>query len=291
MSKPAPTITRQQVAAYLRPRPQDSHKGMFGKAVIVGGTDGMTGAALLAGRAALKLGTGAVHLLLLAEQAPAVDPAQPELMLHRAGDWPLPDKAAVFAAGCGMGASMVAQKYLGAVLAHELPLVLDADALNLLALHADLRETLRARSRPSVITPHPAEAARLLGTDTAQIQADRRGAAARLAEALHCSVALKGAGTVCATGDGQLFVNTTGNPGMSAPGMGDVLTGIITAFIAQGLSTDQALLLGVHLHGAAGDALAEDGIGVGMTASELTDRARDLLNLWLRQPMDSPTQP
>ena len=283
MSRPAPVIAQQEVAAFLRPRPLDSHKGMFGKAVVIGGAAGMTGAALLAGRAALKLGAGGVHVLLLAEAAPAADPAQPELMLHQASDWPLPGHATVYAAGCGLGTSMAAKRLLQAVLAHEAPLVLDADALNLLALHPDLRETLCARGAPAVITPHPAEAARLLGTDSAAVQADRLQAAYRLAQDLHCAVALKGAGTVCATGDGRLFVNATGNPGMSAPGMGDALTGIITAFIAQGLSADQALLLGVHLHGAAGDALAQEGIALGMTAGELIDWARWLLNRWLQQ--------
>lgn len=283
MSKAAPPITPQQVRAYLGPRPRDSHKGMFGKAVIVGGAAGMTGAALLAGRAALKLGTGAVHVLLLAEQAPAVDPVQPELMLHQAGDWTLPEDGSVYAVGCGMGTSMLAQKVLGALLAREAPLVLDADALNLLALHPDLRDSLRGRAAPTIITPHPGEAARLLHTDTAQVQADRLRAASRLAQDLGCAVALKGAGTICATGKGGLFVNTSGNPGMSAPGMGDVLTGMIAAFLAQGLRADQALLLGVHLHGAAGDALAREGIAVGMTASELTDWARWLLNQWLPQ--------
>lgn len=288
MSRPAPVIAQQEVAAFLRPRPLDSHKGMFGKAVIIGGAAGIAGAALLAGRAALKLGAGAVHVLLLAEAAPAVDPAQPELMLHQASEWPLPDHATVYAAGCGLGTSMAAKRLLQAVLAHDAPLVLDADALNLLALHPDLRETLRARSAPAVITPHPAEAAGLLGTDTAAVQADRLGAATRLARELHCAVALKGAGTVCATGDGRLFVNATGNPGMSAPGMGDALTGIITALIAQGLSADEALLLGVHLHGAAGDALAQEGIALGMTAGELIDWARWLLNRWLQQRLARP---
>lgn len=288
MSRPAPVIAQREVAAFLRPRPLDSHKGMFGKAVIIGGATGMTGAALLAGRAALKLGAGSVHVVVLDGHAPAVDLFQPELMLHQASDWPLPDHATVYAAGCGLGTSMAAKRMLQAVLAHEAPLVLDADALNLLALHPDLREALRARSAPAVITPHPAEAARLLGTDAAAVQADRLQAADRLAQDLHCAVALKGAGTVCATGDGRLFVNATGNPGMSAPGMGDALTGIITAFIAQGLSTDEALLLGVHLHGAAGDALAQEGVALGMTAGELIDWARWLLNRWLQHPQARP---
>lgn len=281
MTGTAPAITREQVGAFLQARPRDSHKGMFGKAVIFGGATGMVGAALLAGRAALKLGAGAVHVALLADPAPEVDMLQPELMLHAAGDWPLPADARVYAAGCGMGTSMAARTLLHATLAREGALVLDADALNLLALHTDLREDARARRAPTLITPHPAEAARLLGVTTAEVQADRVQAAAALAAALRCAVALKGADTVCVTHDGRPFINHTGNPGMSAPGMGDVLTGMIAAFIAQGLSTDEALLLGVHLHGAAGDAIAQGGVTVGMTASELTDWARWLLNQWM----------
>ncbi len=286
MTRPPPVIAREQVAAFLKARPHDSHKGMFGKAVILGGADGMVGAALLAGRAALKLGAGAVHVALLADPAPAVDMLQPELMLHAASAWPLPADARVYAVGCGMGTSMTALQLLHAALGCDGALVLDADALNLLAMHADLRERARARRASTLITPHPAEAARLLGTATAAVQADRVQAAGRLAAALHCAVALKGADSVVVTHDGRPFLNRTGNPGMSAPGMGDVLTGMIAAFIAQGLSADEALLLAVHLHGAAGDAIAADGVTIGMTASELTDWARWLLNQW--QPRSTP---
>ena len=281
MTRPVPVIAQPQVAAFLRARPRDSHKGMFGKAVIVGGAGGMVGAALLAGRAALKLGAGAVHVALLSDHYPEVDMVQPELMLHAAGAWPLPADASVYAVGCGMGTAMKAQKLLHAILARDTALVLDADALNLIALHADLQTAMRARAAPTLITPHPAEAARLLGLTTAEVQADRIRAATALAQAFHCAVALKGADTVCITHDGRPFLNRTGNPGMSAPGMGDVLTGIIAAFIAQGLSLDEALLLGVHLHGAAGDAIAAQGVAVGMTAGELTDWARWLLNQWM----------
>jgi hydroxyethylthiazole kinase-like uncharacterized protein yjeF len=281
MTVAVPVISAKQVAAFLKARPRDSHKGMFGTVVIIGGAAGMTGAALLAARAALKLGAGTVHAVLLVENAPAVDLVQPELMLHRAQGWGRLPEGSVCAIGCGMGASVAAQKLLHDTLGQNVPLVLDADALNLLARHADLQHDLRARRAASVITPHPAEAARLLGIGTAEVQADRLQAAARLAANLQCAVALKGADTVCATRDGALFLNRTGNPGMSAPGMGDVLTGMIAAFVAQGLGVDEAMLLGVHLHGAAGDAIAAEGVTVGMTAGELTDWARWLLNQWL----------
>ena len=160
--------------------------------------------------------------------------------------------------------------------------MLDADALNLLARNSDLQDDLRARKAPSVITPHPGEASRLLGTSTEQVQAARTEAAQQLAEKLHCSVVLKGADSACVTRDGKIYVNKTGNPGMGSPGMGDVLTGMIAAFIAQGLDADHALLLAVHLHGAAGDALAQQCVAVGMTATDVTEWARWLLNQWIK---------
>jgi hydroxyethylthiazole kinase-like uncharacterized protein yjeF len=153
--------------------------------------------------------------------------------------------------------------------------------LSILAQRPDLSIQLIAREAACVLTPHPGEAARLLECSTAEVQADRIAAVMQLAEQLHCSVVLKGADSLCATHDGKLFVNKTGNPGMSSAGMGDVLAGMIAAFIAQGLTADNALLLAVHLHGAAGDALAEQHATIGMTATEVTEWARWLLNQWL----------
>jgi hydroxyethylthiazole kinase-like uncharacterized protein yjeF len=162
--------------------------------------------------------------------------------------------------------------------------VLDADALNLIARHDDLRDDLRARAAATAMTPHPAEAARLLGVSTQEVQADRAVAAKRLASELRCSVVLKGANSVYVSRDGRARVNHTGNPGMSAAGMGDVLTGMVASLAAQGLDLEQALPLAVHLHGAAGDALAEHGISTGMTASEVIECARWLLNQWQQHP-------
>jgi hydroxyethylthiazole kinase-like uncharacterized protein yjeF len=207
-----------------------------------------------------------------------VDAFQPELMLHSARDMLPLQNTSVLAIGCGIGTSVAAQKILYAALQLKAPLVLDADALNLIARHGDLQDDLRARKGHSVITPHPGEAARLLGISAAEVQAARAKAAGQLAEKFQCSVVLKGADSMCVARSGKMYRNPTGNPGMSAPGMGDVLTGMIASFIAQGLDADQALLLAVHLHGAAGDALAERGVCIGMTASEVTDWARWLLN-------------
>ncbi len=264
---------------------------------VIGGANGMVGAALLAGRAALKLGAGCVHVGLLADNAPAVDLMQPELMLHSAADAlkriPLPNplprageganvkgmfNPSVLVIGCGLGQSPAAQKLLYDALLLDVALVLDADALNIIALRPDLRGMLHSRKAPSVCTPHPGEAARLLGCSTEDIQKDRAAAALDLAKRLHGSVVLKGAGSLCATSDGKLHLNQTGNPGMSAAGMGDVLSGMIAAFIAQGLSADEALLLAVHLHGAAGDELAKQQATLGMSATEVIEWARWLLN-------------
>lgn len=299
MSRSPPALSRNKVIANFPKRVRDSHKGMFGTVAVIGGASGMVGAALLAGRAALKLGAGCVHVGLLAGDAPAVDPVQPELMLHPASDLlrhrPLPNHSPkgdgadansmlasdVLAIGCGMGTATPAYQLLYQALQLDCPLVLDADALNLLARHADLQDDLRKRKGATVLTPHPGEAAHLLACDTRTIQADRAAAVQQLARQFGCSVVLKGAHSLCATRDGRLFVNRTGNPGMSSPGMGDVLSGIIAALIGQGMGADDALLLAVHLHGAAGDALAEQGIAIGMTASEVTEWARWLLNQWL----------
>ena len=280
MNTKLPVITQKQVATLLKPRPHDSHKGQFGTVAIIGGTSGMIGAPLLAARAALKMGAGCVHVGLMADHAPVVDALQPELMLHAAQEVLPMQGMSVLAIGCGMGTAVAAQKMLYTALRLKTPLVLDADALNLIAHHSDLQDDLLARQAPSIITPHPGEAARLLGISTAEVQAARTQAAQQLAERFHCSVVLKGADSVCITRAGKMYLNKTGNPGMSAPGMGDVLTGMIASFIAQGLDADQSLLLAVHLHGAAGDALAEKGVCIGMTASEVTEWARWLLNQW-----------
>lgn len=275
-------ITQKQVASFLSSRPRDSHKGQFGTVGIIGGGNGMIGAALLAGRAALKLGAGCVHAGLLADNAPGVDMQQAELMLHKAQAMLQLPKLDVIAIGCGMGHNLSAQKILHDALKLEISLVLDADALNMLAMRPDLRSLLFTRKAPSVITPHPGEAARLLGISTEEVQLSRPSVAQELARRMNCSVVLKGAGSLCVTRDGKIWLNNTGNPGMSGPGMGDVLSGIIAAFIAQGLSADNAMLLAVHLHGAAGDALAQQQASIGMTASEVTEWSRWLLNQWIK---------
>jgi hydroxyethylthiazole kinase-like uncharacterized protein yjeF len=190
-------------------------------------------------------------------------------------------KPTVLVVGCGLGQSPAAQKVLYDALLLDMPLVLDADALNLIAQRPDLRAMLHTRKAASVCTPHPGEAARLLACKVEDIQKDRPGAAHALAQRLKSSVVLKGSESLCATRDGKLHLNKTGNPGMSSAGMGDVLSGIIAGLMAQGLDADEALLLGVHLHGAAGDELAKQQATLGMSATEVTEWARWLLNRWM----------
>ena len=267
------------IAAALPPRRANSHKGDYGSVGIIGGAPGMIGAAMLAGRAALNIGAGRVYLGFLGADSPGVDPLQPELMLRTVVEVLKLDHLNCLAVGPGLGQSPDAHYVLAAALRANLPLVLDADALNLIAFDAQLQQLVSQRSQATILTPHPAEAARLLAGTTASVQADRITAACAIAARYRCAVALKGAGSICALPDGAWFINTSGNPGMASAGMGDVLTGIIAALLAQGADAKHALLAGVHLHGAAADSLVAGGTGpVGMTASEVTAAARALIN-------------
>ncbi len=266
------------IANVLPLRRHNSNKGTFGNVGLLGGAPGMVGAALLAGRAALKLGAGRVFVGLFAD-SPSVDLVQPELMLRSAQDLLKLEGLDCIAVGPGLGQSQAAQHALAAVLARKVPLILDADALNLIAIHPKLQKSLAARSSASILTPHPAEGARLLATTTDKIQYDRIAAARALASRFNAAVVLKGNGSICALKNGDWYLNTSGNPGMAAAGMGDVLTGIVASLTAQGGDPDLALLAGVHLHGLAADRLVAAGVGpAGLTASEVTDAARKLLN-------------
>lgn len=266
------------IRAALPPRRRNSHKGQFGDVGVVGGSPGMVGAALLAGRAALKLGAGRVLVGLLAD-GPAVDTGQPDLMLRPAQDVLALKELACAVIGPGLGRSEAARHALAAASDFDCALVLDADALNLVSQDAALRKRIARRSAPTLLTPHPAEAARLLGSETAQVQADRVAAALEIARTLRAAVVLKGCGSVCAFPDGAWLINTSGNPGMASAGMGDVLAGIAGALIAQHADTRAALPAAVRLHGLAADRLVAAGIGpVGLTASETIDAARAALN-------------
>ena len=272
------TIGATSITHVLAPRLRNSHKGSFGSLAIIGGASGMTGAALLAGRAALQLGAGRIYLGLLHRDL-SVDALQPELMLREADEAVEMPHLNCLVAGPGLGQSPPARSAVARALERDLPLLMDAAALNLLAAHDVLQDVCRARKAPTLLTPHPAEAARLLGTTTVAIQSDRVASAVELAQRYRAGVALKGAGTVVAQPDGRWWINGTGNPGLASAGMGDVLSGLCGALLAQGVEAQAALRAGVHLHGLAADARATTlGGWIGMTASEVTDSARALLN-------------
>ena len=258
-------------------RRHDSNTGDFGNVGVLGGAAGMTGALLLAARAALHLGAGKVYAASLVPVL-VVDFMQPELMLKSIDDL-FDSPLGVLVVGPGLGQSDAARAVLARALQHPATRVLDADALNLLAASPALKQTLQQRHTPTLLTPHPGEAARLLGTSTAAIQRDRPAAALQLAQQYRACVVLKGADSICAAPDGSWRLNPTGNPGMSSAGMGDVLSGMLAALLAQGMTPFEALQLAVYLHGAAADALVAHGAGpVGLTASEVLLEARALLN-------------
>ena len=277
-------LSRQDFLQYLQPRRLNSHKGTFGSVGVLGGAPSMVGAAFLTARAALKLGAGRVYAGLVDAEAPSFDPQQPELMLRRPHAL-LQTTLSALACGPGLGISLEASELLEAAILLDQPLVLDADALNLVASEGNLQQALASRQVPAILTPHPAEAGRMLDSSSAEIQADRIAAAREIARRYRCHVAIKGCGTIVASADGAWWVNTTGNPGMATAGMGDVLSGIILALLGQQWPALPALLAGVHLHGAAADRLVAAGTGpVGLTAGEVIDAARDEFNFWLHQP-------
>lgn len=269
----------------LPSRALDAHKGNFGSVAIVGGDTGMVGAVLLASRAALFCGSGRVYAAFLADNAPNVDTFQPEIMLHSAATLTNLTQLNCVVIGTGLGQSRAAIDLLEFCMVQEVALLIDADALNLISQHTHLQEMLKNRQAESIITPHPAEAARLLNTTVEKIQQNRVESAQNLAKKFQVICVLKGAGTVITSSDisnadVSWFINTTGNPGLASGGTGDVLSGIIGSLIAQGLSGLEAAKLGVYVHGAAADALVAKGIGpVGLTASEIAQEARQQINL------------
>jgi hydroxyethylthiazole kinase-like uncharacterized protein yjeF len=226
------------------------------------------------------MGAGRVYVGLLEENL-LLDAQYPELMLRHPDDVLGQDLDALVV-GPGIGQGERAETLVGAALASDLPCVVDADALNLISESEDLRHACARRTAETLLTPHPAEAARLLALKTADVQADRVKAARILSENLKAHVVLKGTGSILVARDGHWFINTSGNAGMASAGMGDVLAGILGALAAQRYSGESALVLGVHLHGAAADDLAAAGVGpVGLTAGELVDAARRRWNAGL----------
>lgn len=267
--------------AHMLPRDFATNKGTFGTLAVVGGDTGMCGAPILAARMALYGGAGKVNVGFIGKDSPPYDPPHPELMLHRVDQLSL-DKMSAIAMGCGMGTSDHAKKVLIDILALDVALLIDADALNLIATDDALARTVAGRGangNPCVLTPHPLEAARLLGTDARTVQADRVAAARQLAARYASVVVLKGIGTIVVSPDGRLSINPTGNAALATGGTGDVLGGLIGALLAQKLPPYEAALAGVYLHGLAAETLTAKGEGpAGLTAGELAPKVRNLLN-------------
>jgi NAD(P)H-hydrate epimerase len=271
------------VRAALPPRPADAHKGTYGHLLVVAGSVGRTGAAVLACLGALRAGTGLVTCATPASQQPVVATQLPEPMTE-----PLPETAArtisakaveriveilsrmdAVALGPGVGLDPETQGAVQVLVRDvERPMVVDADALTALAARRGL---CREAAAPRLLTPHPGEAARLLGCSIADVQADRIASARRLAAESGAVVALKGARTVVADPDGRVTLNPTGNPGMATGGTGDVLTGVTGGLLAQGVAPAVALSAAVYLHGLAGDLAAEARGAAGLVAGDLAD--------------------
>lgn len=271
----------------LKPRAVDAHKGDFGKVCIIAGSVGMSGAAALAGRAALRAGAGLVRVATPRSVLPVVASIEPSFTTI-----PLPEDDAgrmstdainvileivqendAVAFGPGVGTSIALRSVLQNLLEQDgLKLIIDADGLNNLAGMRDWPAKLKA---DLILTPHPGEMRRLWsGLLREEIPTDRQEQAARLAQRTGAVVVLKGAGTVVTNG-GKVYVNKTGNPGMATAGSGDVLTGVMTALLGQGLSSFDAAVLGVYIHGLAGDIAAEKLGRIGMIATDIIDALPD----------------
>lgn len=262
----------------LPKRQPDAHKGQHGSVAIIGGSDGMVGAALLAARAALLVGAGRTYANLLAKDAPTVDSLHPEIMMRSTRNLEDLKQLDCIVIGPGLGQLNSVKELLSNWLKKDVPLVLDADALNLIAANPSLANAIKERTAPTVMAPHIGEAARLLKSTNVQIQNNREDSALQLVQTYHCTVILKGANTIISHNNRQ-FLNTTGNVGLASGGTGDVLAGMIGSFIAQGLSMLEACKTAVYLHGAAADSLINRGIGpIGLTASEVAIEARHLIN-------------
>lgn len=276
MSSPSdPPPNAKGVPPTLPPRSPDDHKGTFGTVLVVAGSRGMLGAAILAARGALRGGAGLVRACLPANlMAPLTVAVPSATTLSRStpvARW-LEGVDAVLA-GPGLSNTPGTRKLVRELVSRcEVPLVLDADALNSLA---PVEGRLEARS-VLVSTPHPGEAARLLGSTAAAVQRDRQRAAARLVKAVGGVIVLKGSRTIVTDGS-QHYTNTTGNPGMATGGSGDVLAGLLAALLAQGMDPFGAACLAVHAHGRAGDLVAERLSQTGMIAEDLPDALAEVL--------------
>jgi NAD(P)H-hydrate epimerase len=279
----AELLTPEQVRPLVPLRKPDSHKGTYGHVVVIAGSRGKTGAAILASRACMRAGAGLTTLaaprslnnvfagaMIEVMTEPLRDTAEEEIESLSDDEWRgLLERKRVALFGPGIGVTESTRNNLRWLLRHlNIPWVIDADGLNNLAL--DIDRLRKARTAP-ILTPHPGEMARLIGKDVSTVNNDRIGVSRAFATEHRCYVVLKGARTVLATPGGKISINPTGNPGMASGGMGDVLAGILAALLAQGLSPEEAMKLGVYLHGVIADRVAAERGMLGMIASDIID--------------------
>ncbi len=297
MKRPAPLQQTAIIKLIQRLyRTLSEHKGDAGKVMLIGGQSGMAGALFLAGQACLYLGAGWTMLKILDKKTPLIHFNHPEIMISRAS---LEDARKLkdlhsdaIAIGPGLGQTDLAKSYLKNVLAcPKIPLVIDADALNLIAnskvLLAQLKKRNQAFPNMSVLTPHPGEAARLLNTNTTAIQSNRLEAIQQLVELTGSIIVLKGQNTLISSPDHATLVCNQGNPGMATGGMGDILTGSIVAIAAQGvrhhLNLWESTCIAIHTHATAADQLVKKGVGpIGLTPSETITQMRAIINQSLK---------
>lgn len=269
-------ITVDDFTYCFGPRARHSHKGDYGHVLVIGGDSGFGGAVAMAAEAALRVGAGLVSVATRQEHVPALLARRPELMVKAVRNGhdlePLMAKATTLVVGPGLGQSAWSQQLLQKAMTSDLPMVLDADGLNLVAARG-------LAGKPSwIMTPHPGEAARLLGTDIGEIQADRFAALQALYDKYGCPVLLKGAGSLVMNAEKQTIAAChAGNPGMATGGMGDILSGVVGGLAAQGHDADTALAAGVCLHSAAADIASEDGER-GLLATDLFGPLKRLVN-------------
>ena len=267
-------LSEQDRIKLLPRRPESSHKGNYGHVVIIGGDHGMAGATRLAGEAAVRVGAGLVSIATRPDHAAIISAQRPELMSHGIKTptelQPLLDKANAIVIGPGLGQTQWAQQLFTTVLQCTCPIIVDADALNLLAKKPEHRNNW-------ILTPHPGEAARLLNQSCTAVQNSRPEAINALQKKYGGTIVLKGSGTLINNGSNNLALCNAGNPGMASGGMGDLLTGIIAGLIAQNLTIRDAANLGVYIHSKAGDQAALKGER-GLIASDLLAHIRQLAN-------------
>ena len=275
-------FAQQHFPELCQQRPVNSHKGTFGTVAIIGGSTGMSGAVIMAARAALKLGAGKVKIGFAQDSLPLpVLEAQPEIMLYTAQELLQHTDIGAWSVGCGLDTNarslQLMQQAQQRFQAEANSLVVwDADALNLLSLHPNLQAAIQ---KQHIITPHPTEAARLLQVSTAEIQANRHAAVVKLCERFTCIRVLKGHHSLVKIPNQTVYENQTGNPGLATAGSGDILSGLMTSLLAQGIDPAIAASAAVWIHGAAAEILALQNIGpIGMVATELVNAARLLRN-------------